>query len=132
MDYITLAKRMRAVREIHRLSQTEVASQLGVTQTYITRLENGKGINADLMAKALSYYGQLISLDKLFDESISIGEAIQSELTTPSNDVVGRRTALLKDSVDRMFEKQKEQLASAMDEMKRQFDAKMELLTSNR
>lgn len=128
MDYITLGKRLKTVRELYRMSQTEVAEQLGVTQTYITRLENGKGSNGEFLTAVLSFYGKYISLDRLFDERQSIMQAMQQELSEPSSDLVRKRAGQLKESINGMFEKYRQETAASITEIQNRFNARMELL----
>ena len=128
MDYITLGKRLKAVRELYRMSQKEVAEQLGVTQTYITRLENGKGCNGEFLTAVLSFFGKYISLDRLFDERQTIMQAMQQELSEPSSELVRKRACQLKESINGMFEKYREETAASIMEMQNRFNARMELL----
>ena len=128
MDYIILGKRLKAVRELYRMSQKEVAEQLGVTQTYITRLENGKGCNGEFLTAVLSLYGKYISLDRLFDERQTIMQAMQQELSEPSSELVRKRAYQLKESINGMFEKYREETVASITEMQNRFTARMELL----
>lgn len=128
MDSIQLGKRLKTVREICQFSQAEVAKHLGVTQTYIHRIENGKGSTLDFMVDVLSFYRQYISLDRLFDENCSLVEAMQKELKFPTNEVVHKRSALVRESVNELMDKYKEELDETFIEMKKHFNAKMDSL----
>lgn len=87
MNSEQLGKRLR----IFGMSQTEVAEQVGVTQTYIHRLEKDDRINSDFLINVLVFYNRYISLDKLFNEKMSINEAMQEELITPTEELIRNR-----------------------------------------
>lgn len=131
MDYEKLGKRLREVREVFKMSQAEVATQLGVTQTHITRMENGKGTNGDFLIRALDFYSSFISLDRLFDDSLPILEAVQEELKSPSDEVLRRRNHQVQESINRMLDAQREDLLASMDAMQKQFNARMNVIVSD-
>lgn len=128
MDYRLLGKRLKAVREIYGFGQAELAERLGVTQTYITRLENGKGSTGDFLVNVLSFYSQYISLDRLFDENFSIVEAIQEELTSATGEVVRQRASIARQSINDLFERCKVEVNDTLEKIQRQFNAKMDAL----
>lgn len=128
MDYIQLGKRLKAVREICGFSQAELAERLGVTQTYITRIENGKGSTGDFLINVLSFYSQYISLDRLFDENFSIVEAMQEDLPLATNEVVRKRASIVRQSINDLLEKYKVEMDDTLTKMQKQFNAKMDAL----
>lgn len=128
MDYIQLGKRIKTIREICNFSQAEVAKRIGVTQTYIFRLENGKGSSGDLTVKVLSFYSQFISLDRLFDENCILSDVIQEDLKSVTNEVVRKRAALVRESVNDLIDKCREELDDTIKDMQQRFNAKMDSL----
>ena len=132
MDYEKLGKRLREVREVFKMSQAEVATQLGVTQTYITRLENGKGTNGDFLVRVLDFYSQFISLDRLFNDNLPILEAVQEELKSPSDEILRRRNQQMQESINRMMNAQRETLFASMDDMQKQFNARMDIIVTDK
>lgn len=132
MDYEKLGKRLREVREVFKMSQAEVATQLGVTQTYITRLENGKGTNGDFLVRVLDFYSQFISLDRLFNDNLPILEAVQEELKSPSDEILRRRNQQMQESINRMMNAQRETLLASMDDMQKQFNARMDIIVTDK
>lgn len=132
MDYEKLGKRLREVREVFKMSQAEVATQLGVTQTYITRLENGKGTNGDFLIRVLDFYSQFISLDRLFNDNLPILEAVQEELKSPSDEILRRRNQQMQESINRMMNAQRETLLASMDDMQKQFNARMDIIVTDK
>lgn len=128
MDSEQLGKRLKTVREIFKLSQTEVAEKLGVTQTYIFRLENGKGMNSDFLIKALEFYASYISLDRLFNEKMSILEIMQEELVSPTSELLKNRASLIRESVNELFEQYQTEQNSRLADIQNRFNAKMEAL----
>lgn len=131
MDYEKLGKRLREVREVFKMSQAEVATQLGVTQTHITRLENGKGTNGDFLVQSLSYYSQFISLDRLFNDGLPILEAVQEELKSPSGEILRRRNLQMTESINRMIDAQRETMLASIDNMQKQFNARMDVIITD-
>jgi transcriptional regulator with XRE-family HTH domain len=128
MNSEQLGKRLRTVRELFNMSQTEVAEQIGVTQTYIHRLEKGNRINSDFLINVLVFYSRYISLDRLFDEKVSIHEAMQEELKTPTGELIRNRAALVQESVNGLFENLRVEQDRLITEMKGRFNAKMNAL----
>jgi len=131
MNSEQLGKRLRTVRELFGMSQTEVAKQVGVTQTYIHRLEKGNRVNSDFLINVLVFYNRYISMDKLFNEKISIHKAIQEELTTPTGELIRNRAALVQESVNGLFESLKTEQDRMIEDMKKRFNAKMGALEDN-
>ena len=128
MNSEQLGKRLRTVRELFNMSQTEVAEQVGVTQTYIHRLEKGNRVNSDFLINVLVFYNRYISLDKLFNEKISIHEAMQEELTTPTGELIRNRAELVQGSVNALFDNLKAEQDKLIAEMRDRFNAKMDAL----
>ena len=90
MDSKTLGRRMRAVREKIGLNQKDIAEALGVGQPYITRLETG-GVKTDFLLRALTFYKQYISLDRLFNEQVSILDCLAEEMKSPRKELIDKR-----------------------------------------
>ncbi len=126
MNSEQLGKRLRIVRELFGMSQTEVAQQVSVTQTYIHRLEKGNRINSDFLINVLVFYNRYISLDKLFNENISIHEAMQKELITPTWELIRNRAALVQENG--LFENLKTEQDKLITEIQDRFNAKMDAL----
>ena len=99
MNSEQLGQRLKKVREIFNLSQFDVAKEIGVTQVYISRMENGS-VKSDFLIRVLEFYSQYISLDRLLNENISILECIQEELVSPTSDLMKNRAALVRELVN--------------------------------
>ena len=127
MNTEQLGQRLKAIREIFNLSQLYIANKLGVPQSYISRLENGS-MSAGLLIKALEFYSQYVSLDRLLNERISILECIQEELSSPTSELMKNRVALVRESIDGLFDTFKKEQDSRVDEIVKRLHVKMDAL----
>ena len=66
MDAKMLGRRFRQVRKRLGITQTQLAEATHLTQSAISRLENGEEIYASALLSILYYYQGKISLDYLF------------------------------------------------------------------
>lgn len=68
LNYVEIGDRIRELRQMHNLSQTQLADQLGVTSAYMSRVEHG--ISRLTLEKVVQLSQILsISVDQLlFDE----------------------------------------------------------------
>lgn len=127
MNSEQLGQRLKAVREIFNMGQLYVANKLGVPQSYISRLENGS-MSAGLLIKALEFYSQYISLDRLLNETISILECVQEELGSPTSELMKNRVALVRESIDELFDTFKKEQDNRVDEIVKRLHVKMDAL----
>ena len=127
MNSEQLGQRLKKVREIFNLSQFDVAKEIGVTQVYISRMENGS-VKSDFLIRVLEFYSQYISLDRLLNENISILECIQEELVSPTSDLMKNRAALVRELVNGLFETVRKEQDAHIDEIVKLFNLKMDAL----
>lgn len=127
MNSKQLGQRLKKVREIFNLSQFDVAKKIGVTQVYISRMENGS-VNSDFLIRVLEFYSQYISLDRLLNENISILECIQEELASPASDLMKNRAALVRELVNGLFETFRKEQDAHINEIVKLFNLKMDAL----
>ena len=125
MNSEQLGLRLKNVRETFKLKQSDVAEKLGVGQSYITRLEKG-AVRSDLLIKALVFYGQYISLDRLLNEKMSILECLQEEITLPTSELIKSRVSLIREIVNGLFEDFKKEQNEKVNEVLKRFNAKMD------
>lgn len=125
MDSERLGQRLKAIREVFKLSQNDVAEKLGVNKINIVRLEKGS-VRSDFLVKALVFYGQYISLDRLFNEKMSILECLQEEIASPTGELVKNRVSLVRETVNGLFEDLRKEQNKRMDDILRRFNAKMD------
>jgi transcriptional regulator with XRE-family HTH domain len=125
MDSERLGQRLKAIREVFKLSQNDVAEKLGVNKINIVRLEKGS-VRSDFLLKALGFYGQYISLDRLFNEKMSILECLQEEIASPTGELVKNRVSLVRENVNELFEDFRKEQNQKMDDILRRFNAKMD------
>ena len=127
MNSEQLGQRLKKVREIFNLSQFDVAKEIGVTQVYISRMENGN-VKSDFLIRVLEFYSQYISLDRLLNENISILESIQEELASPTSALMKYRAALVRELVNGLFETFRKEQDAHIDEIVKLFNLKMDAL----
>ena len=127
MDSVRLGQRLKVIREIFKLSQNNVAEKLGVNKIYIVRLEKGS-VRSDFLLKALEFYGQYISLDRLFNEKMSVLECLQEEIASPTGELVKNRVSLVRETVNDLFEDFRKEQNKKMDDILRRFNAKMDAI----
>ena len=125
MNSELMGQRLKCIREIFRLSQNDVAEKLGVSKISIARLEKGS-VRSDFLIKALMFYGQYISLDRLFNEKMPILECLQEEIASPKSELMKNRVSLIRETVNVLFENFRTEQNTKMDDILRRFNAKMD------
>lgn len=71
-DLMTIGSRLRQIRSEMGLSQKALASDIGVSQTAVSRLENGEDIYASALLAILMYLRSKVSLDYLVSSDFSV------------------------------------------------------------
>jgi len=127
MDSKTLGRRMRAVREKIGLNQKDIAEALGVGQPYITRLETG-GVKTDFLLRALTFYKQYISLDRLFNEQVSILDCLAEEMKSPRKELIDKRAESIRESVNEILANLKEEQNKSIEKAIKEFNVKIDAI----
>lgn len=127
MDSKTLGRRMRAVREKIGLNQKDIAEALGVGQPYITRLETG-GVKTDFLLRALTFYKQYISLDRLFNEQVSILDCLAEEMKSPRKELIDKRAESIRESVNEILANLKEEQNKRIEKAIKEFNVKIDAI----
>ena len=127
MDSKTLGRRMRAVREKIGLNQKDIAEALGVGQPYITRLETG-GVKTDFLLRALTFYKQYISLDRLFNEQVSILDCLAEEMKSPRKDLIDKRAENIREEVNEILANLKEEQNKNIEKAIKEFNVKIDAI----
>lgn len=127
MDSKTLGRRMRAVREKIGLNQKDIAEALGVGQPYITRLETG-GVKTDFLLRALTFYKQYISLDRLFNEQVSILDCLAEEMKSPRKELIDKRAESIRKSVNEILANLKEEQNKSIEKAIKEFNVKIDAI----
>jgi transcriptional regulator with XRE-family HTH domain len=63
MEKATVVKKIIAYRIRHKLSQEQLAKELGVTQQYISKIEEGEFSNLDSIEEILKHIGYRLKLE---------------------------------------------------------------------
>lgn len=71
IDSIILGERLRQIRKQLRITQNQLAKDTDLTQSAISRLENGEEVYASVLLSVLHYYYGKVSLDNLFATEFS-------------------------------------------------------------
>lgn len=127
MDSKTLGRRMRAVREKIGLNQKDIAEALGVGQPYITRLETG-GVKTDFLLRALTFYKQYISLDRLFNEQVSILDCLAEEMKSPRKELIDKRAENIREEVNEILSNLKEEQNKNIEKAIKEFNVKIDAI----
>ena len=62
-EKVAVVKKIIAYRIRHKLSQGELAKEIGVTQQYISKIEEGEFSNLDAIENILEYIGYRLKLE---------------------------------------------------------------------
>lgn len=127
MDSKTLGRRMRAVRKKIGLNQKDIAEALGVGQPYITRLETG-GVKTDFLLRALTFYKQYISLDRLFNEQVSILDCLAEEMKSPRKELIDKRAENIREEVNEILANLKEEQNKNIEKAIKEFNVKIDAI----
>ena len=127
MDSKTLGRLMRAVREKIGLNQKDIAEALGVGQPYITRLETG-GVKTDFLLRALTFYKQYISLDRLFNEQVSILDCLAEEMKSPRKELIDKRAENIREEVNEILANLKEEQNKNIEKAIKEFNVKIDAI----
>ena len=63
MEKVVVVKKIIAYRIRHKLSQEQLAKELGVTQQYISKIEEGEFSNLDAIENILEHIGYRLKLE---------------------------------------------------------------------
>lgn len=74
IDSIILGKRLRQIRIFLGITQKQLVLATHVTQSAISRLENGEEVYASVLTAVLHYYHGKVCLDNLFATDFSADE----------------------------------------------------------
>lgn len=73
IDLKILGERLRQLRKLEGLTQSELATAINASQTAISRLENGDEVYASVLTSILHFYQTRFSLDYLFTDNFDAG-----------------------------------------------------------
>ena len=79
IDYAAIGKRLKAFRKQNKITQDDIAKELGVTVAYISNIENNK---VKMNLKVLSYYAERlgVSIDYLLYTDSSDSSSVDAEI----------------------------------------------------
>lgn len=74
IDSRILGERLRQIRTLLGITQKQLAASTGMTQSAISRLENGEEVYATVLLSVIHYFHGKISLDNLFGPDFNVEE----------------------------------------------------------
>lgn len=94
IDIETLGKRLREIRVFYGITQNEIAKELHVTQSAVSKVEKGGAIVSPILLKFLCYYSTRVNIDilladeweligddkKLFNKNIEINSVVAEKV----------------------------------------------------
>lgn len=99
-----IGKRVEHFRKLHGISQVDMASKLGVTQTIISRMELGEArVHGELMIRLVKIFG------------ISADELLGIKSTKSTEGTIGRRWVKRMSRVDELAKRDQDALARIID-----------------
>ena len=72
MDLKQLGERLQQTRKRLGLTQKDLSTATQISQTSISRLENGEEVYASVLITVLSYYQERVSLDYLLSQDFNV------------------------------------------------------------
>lgn len=100
-----IGERFSNVRHYMLFSQKHIAEQIGTTVAAVSKIENGKNVNADVFFRMLQYYGQYISIDFLLAKDFSVANADNYVKSFSLNTVVKAKIDMIRNEMNTSLEK---------------------------
>lgn len=111
-DMKTVGYRLKEIRLIYGLTQSQLAERIKVNQITIARMESGNGSSAVLIG-FLFYYAQFINIDIIFDDKMWNLVEQDKELLLKKvhlSSIVNEKYRVMKDNMIKELKKQRNQL----------------------
>ena len=112
IDVITLGKRLRDIRIRCGITQKEVAAELKVTQSAVSKVECGGVVVSPILLKFLSYYMTQVNIDVLLsDEWELIGDDDRLfNKNVEINSVAAEKVKMLREDIDKSLKKTEQEI----------------------
>lgn len=112
IDLKTLGERLRQIRTLLGITQKQLARANRLSQSAVSRLENGEEVYASVLASVLNYYQGKVSLDNLFAQEFSAeaDRALYSREAEKQN-ILTRQLDIVEDTIRSLSEISLEQIA---------------------
>jgi len=128
-----LGKRLKFLRMNSDLTQSQLAERIGVSDVAVSRIESGdkKSFSADVLFLYIRYFSAIINIDILFDDrmwklAMQDRELLLKRIST--NSIVNRKLELLKQSMQTMIERTKENLLIEIEGINRHVELGMDAI----
>lgn len=96
-----MGARLKSVRQLIGLSQTEVANETDTTQLTISKMERGESVLSSKFLAVLLFYSQSVSMDYLFGKEFDPADPNLMNKNYSLNSVVKQKLILLKEDMDK-------------------------------
>lgn len=100
VDVKVLGERLRVLRNHVGLTQKELANRVGITQTAISRLENGEEVYASALLSVLTYFQDVIVFDDLFASKTDFQESPICQNRAEKQEQLIHRLELLEEALN--------------------------------
>lgn len=67
-----IGRRLKEVRRYFKLTQANVANEIGVPQNMVSRLECGRDVSSEKLISFLAFYSKYVNIDAIFDDRFDI------------------------------------------------------------
>lgn len=128
-----LGRRLKFLRMNSDLTQSQLAERIGVSDVAVSRIESGdkKSFSADVLFLYIRYFSAIINIDILFDDrmwklAMQDRELLLKRIST--NSIVNRKLELLKQSMQTMIERTKENLLIEIEGINRHVELGMDAI----
>ena len=111
-----MGARLKSVRQLIGLSQTEVASETDTTQLTISKMERGESVLSSKFLAVLLFYSQSVSMDYLFGKDFDPADPNLMNKNYSLNSVVKQKLILLKEDFDKGISQLKEHSIEQMED----------------
>ncbi|MFD1187202.1 helix-turn-helix domain-containing protein [Pontibacter rugosus] len=105
-----IGEKLIVLRTTLGLSQKNIADAMGVSQTQISKMENGKGGSIDLLLQVFEFYGGTHQVKFVFTDAFEVVMPPQDPTTTLYNNIALEKLTLLEGEITHQFSEVKKLL----------------------
>lgn len=99
-----LGDRLRLLRMQQGLSQKQLAAELHITQSAVSRLENGDEVHASALLAVLMFYENKVSFDEVLSSHFNIDSQSDYHINTTAKQLLSRHLDIIKDAISQSNE----------------------------
>ena len=99
-----LGDRLRQLRLYQGLSQKQLAAKLHITQSAVSRLENGEEVHASALLAVLLSYENKVSFDEILSSHFNINTLSDHHIKEATRQLLSRHLDIIKDAINQSNE----------------------------